>query len=343
MADVSRHAAELLRASDVVDLHVDSFIATRLFGYDLNRRHARPGPLRGLFLGHLDFPRAIEDGLTGAMWSITTNPFRRAAARWRVFLRNVDRLRAQLDASGGRVRLARTFAEYRAARVAGAHACLPAIQGGNALAAAPAGCASIPENFVTRVTLVHLTSSLYGATSSPLALGGRNAPLGEAGRALVAELDRHRVFVDLAHIGERGFFDAVAAHDRSLPLLVTHTGVSGVRPHWRNLSDAQIRAIAETGGTVGIIFHQGFLAAPGGPRDGRMVVDHMEHVIRVAGEDFVSIGSDYDGMITPPEGLRAAPGYAQLAQWMLDRGWSDARVAKILGGNFLRCFAALRP
>ena len=72
--------------------------------------------------------------------------------------------------------------------------------------------------------------------------------LTDRGREYVRRLNDARVFVDLAHVSREGFFDAVAVHDRSQPLIVTHTGVAGVHPHWRNLDDEQLRAIADTGG-----------------------------------------------------------------------------------------------
>ena len=73
-----------------------------------------------------------------------------------------------------------------------------------------------------------------------------------------------------------------------------------------------------------------------------MVLEHMAHIIHVVGDEFVSIGSDYDGMISPPEGLEE-PHYGRLVAQMLERNWSPKRIQRILGGNFLRCFKALRP
>lgn len=339
---VSLEAVQLVRACDVLDLHIDTLIPPRLWGYDVHARHGL-GLLRGRFFGHLDLPRMFDGGLTGAMWSITTNPFRRAASRWRIFQRNLERLKAVAATSGGSVRLARTHAEYQAARAAGAHVILPAIQGGNALAAAPDGPASIPDDLVTRVTVVHLTSSCYGATSAPFSHLRRDKGLTEAGRRFVEQLDARRIFVDLAHIHPRGFWDAVEVHDRSLPLIATHTGVSGVRRHWRNLDDDQLRAIADSGGVVGVIYAAQFLARRGGPRGLDMVVEHLQHVVDTVGEDHAAIGSDYDGAITPPPELRDGESYPRLVQRLLDRGWTDTRVRKVLGGNFLRAFAQLRP
>ena len=341
-AGLRREASELIAEHDLIDLHVDGMIAHRFFGYDLNRYHRR-SYTGGRFMGHLDFPRAREAGLRAAMWSITTNPFRTSGGRWRALLRNLELLKAQVDASGGEVEVVTSYGEYKRARGRAKHLCLPAIQGGNALAGAPGGCRDIPDRAITRVTLVHLTNSLYGASSSPLKLGRGAQGLTERGRELVADLNHNRIFVDLAHLNKAGFWDAVSVHDSSQPLLVTHTGVEGVRPHWRNLDDSQLRAVADTGGTVGVIFEKSFLRRPGGPADGVMVLEHLEHIINVIGQNHASLGSDYDGMISPPAGLVGATGYHWLVGAMLTRGWSVDRITGVIGGNFLRCFGSLRP
>jgi membrane dipeptidase len=333
---------QLLYGSEVFDLHIESFIPPRLWGYDLHEKHDPP-PLGGRLFGHLDFPRAIEGGLTGGMWSISTNILRSARKRLEIVRRNFDDLRATVERNGSQMRVVRTFAEYQRARADGLHAALLCIQGGNALEAAPEGPAAIPDRLLTRVTVVHLSNSCYGTTSSPFALTSKRG-LTDRGREFVQQLDAERVFVDLAHINVPGFWDAVEVHDSSLPLLVTHTGVDGVRDMWRNIDDAQIRAVADTGGTIGIIFQAGFLARSGGPKDGRMVVEHMQHVIDVAGDEFVSLGTDYDGFIVPPKDLRdGGVAFARLVHYMLERGWSEERVRRVLGENFLRTFRMLRP
>lgn len=338
----SKEAIAVLRRSELIDLHIDTFIAVRLFGYRLERRHG-PGPLYGRLMGHLDWPRMREGGLSGAMWSITTNPFRTPTGRFQAFLNNLQRLRRILDRPGSDTRVVKDLAAYRQARAEGAHGAFLAIQGGNALEAAPDGPASIPDDLITRVTLIHLTNSVFGATSSPMSWFRGDRGLSTRGKDFVRALEARRVLVDLAHIHPRGFWDAVEVHDRSLPLVATHTGVTGVRPHWRNLDDRQIKAIADTGGTVGIIFSVHFLSRRGGPKTADMVIEHVEHVIKVVGEDFVSVGSDFDGLIVPPADLRSGMAYAVLVEHMLKRGYREERIRKILGENALRTIGLMRP
>lgn len=343
-AGVPLEAVELLRRSEVVDLHIESFIPPRLWGYSLFERHDHHF-LRGHYFGHLDFPRALDGGLTGGMWSISTNVLRSAKGRLAAVKQNFADLKKAVDATNGKMEVVRSHAEWTAARARGAHAALLAVQGGNAFEASENGTDCIPDRLCTRVTVVHLSTSCYGGTSSPFSfLTGGDKGLTDAGRRFVEQMNASRVFVDLAHISKRGFWDAVEVHDKTQPLLVTHTGVEGVKKMWRNIDDDQIRAVADTGGVVGIIFYGGFLDRKGGPRDGRMVVEHIAHVIETVGEDFVALGSDYDGFITPPSDLRDGDlGFVRLVHYMLERGWSDARIQKILGGNFIRTFRDLRP
>jgi membrane dipeptidase len=277
------------------------------------------------------------------MWSITTNPFRPAAGRWAAFQENLRNLRALIVGSSGALAEVRTLTEYRAARARGAHAAFIAIQGLHAVEAAPDRVASIPDDCVLRATLVHLTDSCYGGTSSPLSLRPSDRRLTAAGVEVVRAMNARRMFVVLAHIHESAFWDAVTEHDRTQPLIDTHTGVAGVTKHWRNLTDEQVKAIADTGGVVGIIFAEEFLKRPNGPQDAAMIVDHVAHVIDVAGEDAPGLGSDYDGMITPPPDVPGVDAYPKLVQHMLDRGWRDERIRKVLGGNFLRALGMLRP
>ncbi len=334
---ISREAVELYLACEVIDLHVDSFLCTRQFGYDLTHRHGEG--LGGAWFSQVDLPRIREAQLAGAMWSITTNPFRGERARARACHANLARLRGILESCPDDVAIAKNLAEYRAARAQGKHVAFLVVQGGNALSAEGA-LDEIEDGLLLRGTLVHLTNSVFGATSAPFR--GSKKGLTERGRRFVQALDQKRIFVDLAHVDRQGFFDAVEAHDRTLPLLVTHTGVTGVHRHWRHLDDDQIRAIAASGGTIGVMCQSQMLGDSTWTGRSETVVRHMEHVIAVGGEDACSFGSDWDGLIVTPRDMRTCLELPRLVQRMLDRAWPAERVRKVLGENFLRTLRDLR-
>ncbi len=333
---VSKEAVDLFRSADVIDLHVESFIWHRLFGYDLNRTH-RGGFFGRSFFGHADFPTALETGLGGAAWFITTNPLRSARGRRRAAQKNLQVLQTLLEDAPG-ITHVRTAQEFRAARAAGDHAAFIGIQGGNALDDNVDALDLLADGSVLFVTLIHLTSSRLGASSAPGS--GRSAGLTDLGCAHVERLNELRVGVDLAHVSRKGFFDAVAVHDKTQPLFVTHTGLAGVYEHWRNLTDEQVRAVADSGGIVGVMLQAAFLGRR--PVTVATMVDHLAHIVDTVGEDYAAIGTDFDGAITPPKDLPGIWTLPRVVQEMLDRGWSEVRIQKILSGNALRAIEALR-
>lgn len=337
---ISTEAAELYLASEVLDLHLDTFIWHRIFGYDLHARHDE-GPLAASFYSQVDLPRVREAHLTGGIWVITTNPLRTAAGRARAFVENVYRLKDELERASDDVAVVRNVREFRAAREKGLHAAFLGIQGGNALDEREDSLELIPEDLIVRITLVHLSSSRIGVTSSPLALG-KERGLTDFGKGYVQRMNAKKILVDLAHISREGFFDAVRAHDKSQPLIVTHTGVTGVTPHWRNLDDDQLRAIADTGGTIGVMFQSSFLGDPNWSGRAVSIVRHLAHIVDTVGEDHASLGSDFDGAIVPPRDLRTVEALPRLVHLMLERGWSAERIQKILAGNALRTIEMLR-
>ena len=257
---VSSDAVALVRSSEVVDLHLDTFIWTRVFGYDFGRRHGN-GPLDARYFSQTDVPRICDANLTSAVWSITTNPFRPMRNRAVTFHKNLARLRRLLR-DDPRTEHVRTLTEYAAARAQGRHAALIGVQGGNALDSDPDLVRAIPDDSVVKITVLHLKSSTLGRTSTPEPWrAGASTQLTAKGREFVAACDDARVLVDLAHIHPDSFWDAVDVHDPSLPFIVSHTGVDGVTLHWRNLDDDQLIAVARSGGTVGIMFECGFVGA----------------------------------------------------------------------------------
>jgi membrane dipeptidase len=335
---VSRAAVDLVVASDFVDLHLDLEVPVRVIGWDPCIRHPenRRPPL---FWGHTDLPRLQSAGFTGVVHDIATNPFRFPSDRLATTLRNVERVKRRATETVG-MAFVRDYAEYLAAKAAGLLSTWISLQGGNALEADVTQLQGSLGQDLHRITVVHLTTSRLGGTSSP---AGRDDGLLPLGVELVERCHAARVLVDLAHAGKKTFQGILQAHTRDLPPIVSHTGVDGVRPHWRNLDDGQIRQIADRGGVIGIMYQSQFLQPVWLYARRSAIVDHLEHVIQIGGEDAAAIGTDYDGAIVPPLDLPDVTHHARLVQDMLDRGWSETRIQKILGQNYLRVVQAIRP
>lgn len=336
---VSREAVELCWSAEIVDLHIDSFIWSRVFGYDVTKRHGR-GLLGGRGYSQVDLPRLEEARIGSALWSITTNPLRTARGRARALSDNLASVKAWLAAAPDRWALVRTADEHAAARRRGVHAAFLSIQGGNALDAADV--AVLDERSLVAVTLVHLSNSTLGTTSSPLR-SARASGLTPRGIELVERLNATRTFVDLAHISAAGFADAVRAHDKTQPLMVSHTGLSGAHPLWRNIDDAQLKQVADTGGVVGVIFHSAYLGDPyWGAGKVERIAEHLQHIVRVVGADYAALGSDWDGAIVTPRDMPTCSELPRLAQALLSRGVSHEAIHKIFGGSYLRALRLLR-
>jgi len=336
---VAREAIDLYLESEVIDLHIDSFIWHRVFGYDLLQRHT--AFTAGTCLAQVDFPRLREAEISGATWVITTNPLRPASERGPIFEQNLRELLGLFEAAADDFAVVRNAGEYAAARRAGKHAAFIGVQGGNAFDHDLELIDRLPPGVLLRVTVVHLSNSSFGQTSAPT-LRAKRGGLTRHGAEFVRKLNQHRIFVDLAHASPRTFADIVSVHDHSQPLIVTHTGVSGVHRHWRNLEDDQIRAVSATGGTIGVMYHSEFLGDPLWGGRVESIAAHLEHLIDVAGEDHASLGSDWDGAIVVPRDMQSCLELPRLVHVLLQRGWKEQRIRKVLGSNFLRVLRDLR-
>jgi len=172
---ISREAIAIYAAAEVFDLHIDTFIWKRIFGYDLGKRHGR-GPFGARFFHQVDLPRLREARVGGGMWSITTNPLRSARGRAKTFVKNVANLHAELRRYPDDVAVVRNLRELRAARAKDLHAAMIVVQGGNALSVGlrtgpqsdAQGVASLDfrdfsvlRNLVNQLALVHVLSPRY--------------------------------------------------------------------------------------------------------------------------------------------------------------------------------------
>jgi membrane dipeptidase len=316
----------------VIDLHADTAKLMDKLGYDLAARHERVLPRRANLLGHVDLPRLRDGGVAAQFFAFWTMP---PLVRKRD--RGHDSVSAQLDAldaaiakHGDQLAWTRTGAEIRAAKAAGKIAALGGIEGGQSLEGKLDAIAAFARRGVRYLGLLHLWSNGLGGTSR----GDPDRALTALGVDVIRECERCGVIVDLAHINRRGFFEALAIAKQ--PVMVTHTGVNGVHKSWRNLDDDQIRAVGQRGGCIGIIFATKFL----GGTTIDAVVDHVAHVIDVAGEDVPALGSDFDGFVSPPDGLDDVAGMPNLTV-ALSRRFPVRVVEKIVSANVLRVLDAV--
>jgi membrane dipeptidase len=347
-ATISEEARALHRESLVVDLHVDSFLWVRLFGYDMGRRHGNHLPM-GPLGWHADLPRFAEGGVGAVGLGIVVNPpalrrellFPLKILAWSERQRGAEALMTTLDlmhAAAQRcpdqLAIVRSGAELRAAHAAGKVAGFACLEGAHGIAGSLEHVHTAYARGLRSIGLVHFQATEAGYPMTVRRFDGRG--LTDFGRVLIAEMEQLGMLVDLAHLNDAGVADALDTMRR--PFMISHTGCRAVYPHRRNITDAQIRAVADRGGVIGMIFARNFVA--GGLCAGmERVLDHFDHTLKVGGEDVVAIGSDYDGFIVPARGLEDVTALPRLTAGLLARGHRPAAIRKVLGENALRVFS----
>jgi membrane dipeptidase len=328
-------ARELHATVAVTDLHADTAKLMERLGYDLAERHERTLPRFINYVGHVDLPRLREGGVAAQVFGLWTVPYPERGCRASVEAQ-LDALDAAIAKHPDQIAWALAADDVAAAQASGKLAAMGGIEGGQALEGDADNVLHFARRGVRSIGLLHFSANALGAPAK-----GRGADatrgLSAIGHDVVREMNRCGVIVDLAHINRKGFFDALAATTQ--PVMVTHTGVLGVHAHWRNIDDEQLRAIADQGGCVGVIFARRFLGGAGIDA----VVDHLLHIVDVAGEDVAALGSDFDGFVVPPVGLEDVACLPNLTAALARRGVGEERLRKILGGNAQRVLAAVEP
>jgi len=208
-----------------------------------------------------------------------------------------------------------------------------AIEGGGAFAADVAQI----DRFIDRG--LRLVSPCH-AKNSPLASSATGAKVDHGltalGKQFCERVYARGALIDVSHVSDASFADIAAiARAHHAPIVATHSNARAVAAHPRNLTDAQLRIIGDTGGVAGVNLHAPFV---NGTNEATVadVVKQVEHLVAVAGIDHVAVGSDFDGGIKPPEGLPDASALPVLAAALRARGMSDADVLKIFSLNALR-------
>lgn len=330
----SPEARAIHAACPAIDLHDDVLMWARWAGYDIAKRHRPPLP-NSRWVGHVDLPRLEEGGVGAQFFGLVSLPLFGQGGCFRAINEQIDILDRFVAAHADRMRKVRTAEGVGAANRAGTVAALLGIEGAHALEGNADNVAHFARRGVRYLGLSHFSAN---EACFPAKGRGRDDSQGltRHGNDVVEACLAHGVIVDLAHINKKGFLDAcVTARVYGKPVIVSHTGVIGAHEHWRNIDDDQLRAVASTGGAVGIIFVPNFLGGPGIDA----VVKHIRHVCNVVGEDHVALGSDYDGMVTPPAELADISMLPNLTDGLIAAGWSINRIEKILRGNALRVLA----
>ncbi len=258
-------------------------------------------------------------------------PPQKVAGGWEA---HVERLLAAMetqDAALAEVELVRSPEQARASIAAGRVAMLYALEGAHGID--KLGVEGLRRLHARGLALLGLTWSFSNRFAGSSADGGGG--LTPAGEELVDAAQRMGVLVDVSHASKATTLEVCAR--AKAPVIASHSDAGAVHAHARNLSDEEIACIARTGGVIGLNLHRPFLGKPG---DVTAIAAHAEHLRAVGGVGVVALGSDFDGMITPPVGLPHAGHLGQVWEELHRRGWSDEEIRGVRGENFLRAWSA---
>ncbi|MEM8996844.1 MAG: membrane dipeptidase [Acidobacteriota bacterium] len=344
---VSERAAEVHGGAFVVDLHADSL----LWGRNLKRRTDR---------GHVDVPRLLEGGVGLQVFGVVTHSPKGQnysgnsaaddqitllalaqkwppATWWSRYARAKHQARklrwlAWRSPALERVGTVAELDDLIARRAAG-EAVIGAflgLEGAHALEGDPGRVEDLFDAGFRMLGLAHFFDNAAAGSAHGLEKGG----LSELGRAVIRECERLGVVVDLAHVSPRAFREATAMATK--PMVVSHGGVDGTCPSPRNLSDAELRALASTGGVIGVGLFKGAVCGTTVDATAAAIV----HAANTVGVEHVALGSDFDGAVTAPVG---ADGLPTLTEALLRRGLGRPAVEAVLGGNVVRVLRETLP
>ena len=186
------------------------------------------------------------------------------------------------------------------------------------------------------VRMIALTWNFENEIGYPSAMGN-TCPLKPFGHELIREMDALGILVDVSHLNEAGFYNA--AERSHLPIIASHSNLKKLCAHHRNLTDEQVRTIVAKKGFIGINFFSRFLS-PGANATLSDVLRHIEGMLALGAEDVLGFGSDFDGILTSPDGLRSPSDFPNLIELLLQQNYSQTLVERIAGRNLWRVLKA---
>ena len=278
-----------------------------------------------------DLPKFIEGGVdvqVFAIW-IPTNKVRQSYS----FTKGqIDRLRNIEVENNEQFEIADSFEDMKKILEAKKVCGLMSIEGGTAI---ESNLDNINEFFDLGVRYISLTwnnSNNIGTSAQDESKSGREGSLTEFGFEVVKRMDEVGMLIDVSHLSEGAFWDVIETTKN--PIIASHSNCYAIHPHYRNITDEQIKAIANSGGVVMLNFSTGFL---GGSTVDK-IIEHIDHIKELVGVDYIGIGSDFDGGINAPVDLSDATQYPVLTKKLVENGYTEEEIRKILGLNFIRVF-----
>ena len=324
---------ELHRAAFVVDAHADTPMRYLEKAFDVGVRNAE---------GQVDFPRLTEGGVYAEHG---------AAAYAHKAIALIHRM---VDEHPEQAALATSTAEMRSVSATGRRAILIGVEGGHAIEDSLDELSALYAEGARYMTLTHTNTNHWADSSGDVA---EHHGLTLFGEDVVGEMNRLGMMVDVSHVSDETFYDVLRV--TKAPIIASHSSARALCANKRNLDDDMLRAIGKNHGVVMVNFLDVFLATgtggktttttattaksatKGGAVPLSVLIDHLDHVAKVAGIDAVGLGSDFDNNSAYPVGMEDVSKIPAITAALRARGYGDGDIRKVLGENFLRVFSAV--
>jgi len=346
-----------------IDTHIDTAQRLLYENADLSKR---------LSDGHVDLPRLREGGMRAPFFSLWVPVYYHGAEAVRRTLDLRDAMQSFLDAHPDQIELATTAADIERILAARKIAAVLALEGGHQIDDDLRVLRMYHRMGIRAMTLTHFRNNTWADSSTDKP---QHNGLTEFGMQVVREMNRIGMLVDISHVADKTFYDAVQVSTK--PVIASHSSCRALTNMPRNMTDDMLRALAKNGGVVGINFYPGFISQKEAAAASKRIsasaqalppqtaaamddyaakehardlaasqhhgeatladaVAHIDHAVKVAGVDHVGIGSDWDGIEKVPVGLEDVSKMPAVTAALLKRGYSEQDIKKIMGGNFLR-------
>ncbi|MFC3563105.1 dipeptidase [Pedobacter jamesrossensis] len=369
ISSFAQNASKIHNEAILIDTHGDILFNQIKSGIDIGKLQTK---------GNFDLVRAKQGGLDVQFFSIWCDE----TGGYAVANREIDSLYSLIKRYPDKIQLVTTATDLEKAVKQQKLAAMIGVEGGHMIENRLDYIDSLAKRGMTYLTLTWNNSSPWSSSAAEETSGKvkpQNAGLNDFGKQVVNRLNQLGVMVDLSHVGEKTFYDAIAASSK--PIIVSHSCAYAINPVPRNLKDEQIKAVGKNGGVVCINFYSGFLDSTFNTKQkaffakydaelkvlstkyGRsnaidslvfnhsadadairppvaLLVKHINHIVKLIGVEHVGLGADFDGAESFPLGINSVADYPKITAELIKNGYSEADINKILGGNVIRVLRA---
>ncbi|MDX1536361.1 dipeptidase [Arsukibacterium sp.] len=353
-----QRAEQIAQNSMIIDTHIDVPYRLHKDWEDVTKATER---------GEFDYPRARKGGLNVPFMSIyIPASYERTGGGYQLANQLIDSMEALVGRAPDKFAMADSTEQALAQFSSGKISLALGMENGTPIGGDLANLNHFYQRGIRYITLAHSESNHISDSSYDLRR--RWQGLSPFGKELVVAMNNIGMMIDISHVSDDAFYQTVALS--KAPVIASHSSLRSFVPGFeRNMDDEMIKALARNGGVIQINFGSSFVTAmanqysalrkaaaekAGVPNDAAFaeifrqqqpypfatldtVLDHIDHVVKLVGIDYVGIGSDYDGVgDSLPVGLKDVASYPNLIAGLLERGYSEADIEKILSGNLLR-------